>query len=400
MKGGPAVHDHISGSISDLDRQIVAAVPPGGNWRSLPEDFPSKRVQQIRDGASKGGGSRSTYYGRLQWERPAYTINTYITRPGNGCFIHPKADRLITVREAARLQTFPDSVHFEGTIRSRCVQVGNAVPPLLAYHLGLAIPPGTAVDLFAGAGGLGFGLALAGHRLAMSTDINADACKTLSTWAEPGHEIVQADISDERDFADLVDRTRLMTKDLDLVVGGAPCQGFSTAGACRIADPRNRLVLAFLRFVEQTRPARVLFENVPALRWRGHQFLDELCDRLVEMGYETETAILHAEAYGVPQLRRRLLVQASLAGAPRWPDRTHVMIEPAFPRDQPGAPGHAPVRTVRDAIGDLPVATVDRPGGVCGYDSQPCGPLQRWLRGEMTIDEMVFNDVPIERTQL
>ena len=87
------VDSHTSGTLSDLDRAVVAAVPPGGDWRNLPVDFPSQRVQQIRAGAANGGGSRSTYYGRLREDRPAYTINTFITRPGNGCFIHPIANR-------------------------------------------------------------------------------------------------------------------------------------------------------------------------------------------------------------------------------------------------------------------------------------------------------------------
>src|SRR5688500_4174595 len=99
------IRDHIAGRLSDLDRAVVAHVPPGGNWRDLPPDFPSKRVEQIRRSAAAGEGSRSTYYGRLRPDRPSYTISTYFNRPGNGCFIHPEADRLITVREAARLQS-------------------------------------------------------------------------------------------------------------------------------------------------------------------------------------------------------------------------------------------------------------------------------------------------------
>lgn len=108
------IYDHAAGALSDLDREIVAAVPAGGNWRDLPETFASKRVEQIRRSAARGEGSRSTYYGRLRWDRPAYTISTYFNRPGNGCFIHPDAPRLLTVREAARLQSFPDAYRFFG----------------------------------------------------------------------------------------------------------------------------------------------------------------------------------------------------------------------------------------------------------------------------------------------
>lgn len=383
------VYDHVSGRLSDLDKQVVAAVPPGGNWRDLPEDFPSKRVEQIRFGAKNGGGSRSTYYGRLQWQRPSYTISTYITRPGNGCFIHPEADRLITIREAARLQTFPDAIRFAGTARRRCTQVGNAVPPLLAYHLGGAIPQGTVIDLFAGAGGLGIGLGLAGHKVALSVDIDPDACKTVASYVGDGHTVVRADLTHESELEDLVNQAVDLSPDIDLVVGGPPCQGFSTAGPCRVDDPRNRLLLAFLVFVERTRPRRVLMENVPALRWRGAAFLDEVCERLSAMGYVTDTVILHAEAYGVPQLRRRLIVQGTLEGPTRWPAPTHPIVDPAFPSDQPGPPGTGATTTVRDAIGDLSATALGDVDALARYVTPATSALQRWVRGEATLKELV-----------
>jgi DNA (cytosine-5)-methyltransferase 1 len=190
------IFDHVSGRLSDLDADVVRYVPPGGNWRDLPEDFPSARVRQIRASAARGEGSRSTYYGRLAWSKPSYTISTYLTRPGNGCFIHPEQARLLTIREAARLQSFPDFVRFHGTLRQRAMQVGNAVPPLLAYHLCSTGEAGTAVDLFSGAGGFGLGLTWAGHELVTSVDIDEQACRTLER-ALPGHAVLRGDLSDD-----------------------------------------------------------------------------------------------------------------------------------------------------------------------------------------------------------
>ena len=146
------VTDHVAGTLSLLDKEVLRYVPAGGNWRDLPDDFPSARVKQIRESAARGEGSRSTYYGRLGWDKPSYTISTYLTRPGNGAFMHPELPRLLTVREAARLQGFPDSIRFHGTLRQRCIQVGNAVPPLLAYRLGSTVAAGSVVDLFGGGG--------------------------------------------------------------------------------------------------------------------------------------------------------------------------------------------------------------------------------------------------------
>jgi DNA (cytosine-5)-methyltransferase 1 len=255
------VFDHVSGTLSALDQEVVRHVPSGGNWRDLPNDFPSARVRQIRNSAARGEGSRSTYYGRLDWARPSYTISTYITRPGNGAFIHPELPRLITVREAARLQSFPDHVRFHGTLRQRCMQVGNAVPPLVAYRLGTTMPVSTVVDLFAGAGGVGLGLGWAGHRVIASVDNNPDACRTVASLHGPSHLTLQRDLSEDADVADVVTsvRARLSGEQLGLLTGGPPCQGFSTAGPCRVDDPRNGLVLSFLKIVEQLRPAEVLF---------------------------------------------------------------------------------------------------------------------------------------------
>jgi DNA (cytosine-5)-methyltransferase 1 len=296
------------------------------------------------------------------------------------------------VREAARLQSFPDNVELHGTIRQRCMQIGNAVPPLLAYQLGTAMQAGTVVDLFAGAGGVGLGLGWAGHEIVASVDNNSDACRTLRGHGEAGHQVLERDLALDTHIEDVIDRVRhsLRGRPLGLLAGGPPCQGFSTAGPCRVDDPRNRLVLSFLRLAEALRPQEVLFENVVALRWRGKPFLDELVERLGSLGYAVSVAVLHAEAYGVPQLRRRLVLRASASGRdPHWPLPSHAMSKPNFPSDQPGPHREAPgARTVRDAIADLAVA-----GGGLDEDIQalpPTSDFARWARGEVQVEDL-FN---------
>ncbi|WP_282943927.1 DNA cytosine methyltransferase [Cellulomonas endometrii] len=392
------VHDHVSGKLSDLDRVVVQSVPAGGNWRDLPEDFPSARVRQIRESAARGEGSRSTYYGRLSWDRPSYTISTYLTRPGNGTFIHPELDRLITVREAARLQGFPDRVRFQGSMRQRCMQVGNAVPPPLAYQLGSTISATTVVDLFAGAGGVGLGLEMAGHTVLVSADNNPDAVRTIASAAGPDHDVQLRDLSREDELEALVASTveRLEGKSLGLLAGGPPCQGFSTAGPCRVDDPRNELVLRYLRAVELLRPREVLFENVVALKWRGRPFLDELIERLAVLGYHVEARILHTEAYGVPQLRRRLVLRASrVSSRIAWPAPTRAVLTPSFLGEQPGPlldePGPF---TVRDAIADL---AVDESSGLdVPVEARPAtSRYARWAQG-LIPPEHVFGKVTAE----
>ncbi len=384
------VDSHSSGTLSDLDMLVVKAVPPGGNWRDLPDDFPSQRVKQIRHGAKNGGGSRSTYYGRLRPDRPAYTINTFITRPGNGCFIHPFADRLITAREAARLQSFPDSTKFLGPLRSRATQIGNAVPPMLAYQVARTISPGAVVDLFCGAGGMSLGFEWAGHELIAAADSDKYAAEAAAANSAEGGVVERLDLSDEEALKGLASRALKRTGGrVGTVVGGPPCQGFSTAGPCRIADSRNRLVRTFLDAVKLIEPATVVMENVPALMWRGSEFLDELTKSLADLGYRSSVVLLHAEGYGVPQLRRRLFIKAVADGEPTWPEPTHIVSDPCYPSHQPGArAGTLPLATVSDAIADLPTDAEADVNALVGL-ADPTSPFQEWSRGIRRIDDLI-----------
>ena len=88
--------NHYINKVSELDMRMIVSISEGGNWKDIPHDIPSKRL----DGIRRTGG-RTTLYGRLKRDKPAYTVNTYFTRPGNGTFIHPIHHRLITPREAA-----------------------------------------------------------------------------------------------------------------------------------------------------------------------------------------------------------------------------------------------------------------------------------------------------------
>ena len=78
-------------------------------------------------------------FGRLEWDKPALTIRTEFFKPEKGCYLHPEAHRPITHREAARLQTFPDSFVFSGSKIEVAKQIGNAVPPRLAKAIAQAV---------------------------------------------------------------------------------------------------------------------------------------------------------------------------------------------------------------------------------------------------------------------
>lgn len=119
---------HNMPTMSLLDQEFVRHIPPGGNYTSIPDHLSTRRIKSF-----KATGGRTTTYGRLHSLKPAYTINTYFNRPNVGANYHHKEERLITVREALRLQSFTDDfTPFFTSQRSLHMQIGNAVPPLLS----------------------------------------------------------------------------------------------------------------------------------------------------------------------------------------------------------------------------------------------------------------------------
>jgi DNA (cytosine-5)-methyltransferase 1 len=118
---------------SSLER--YRAIPPGGNRFDLARNRPDLTP---RCWADKPTGTTDVM-GRLWWDRPSVTIRTEFFKPEKGRYLHPEADRPITHREAARLQSFPDGFEFEGSKTEVARQIGNAVPPglgeAIARHL-------------------------------------------------------------------------------------------------------------------------------------------------------------------------------------------------------------------------------------------------------------------------
>ena len=122
------VTQHFTPYASEKDKELMQYIPPGGNYTSVPDHVATTRILNF-----KKTGGRTTTYGRLDPKMPSYTINTHFNRLNVGCNIHYRDRRIISIREGLRLQSFPDSFFLTSkTKRNFYVQVGNAVPPLLA----------------------------------------------------------------------------------------------------------------------------------------------------------------------------------------------------------------------------------------------------------------------------
>lgn len=315
------IPQHEIPSLSALDKLMIGYVEPGGNWTSIPESVPSKRLDQIREMAKTRGMVRTTYYSRLKYNQPAYTISTYFNRPGNGANIHPWENRTLSSREAARLQSFPDSFVFKGTDAAIRTQIGNAVPPLLGYAIGKAITKklGRNVsfcDLFAGAGGLSYGLELAGFKGIAALELDKFAAETFAINHNKNMHTIVGDINSEEIQNELIKTIQDDIKENEpwVLVGGPPCQGFSTAGYRDENDIRNKLVDTYLKIIEKVKPTVVVMENVQGiLSMSKGQVIKGIYEALGKLGYHCTPNpwVVDAERYGVPQMRKRVIIVAA-----------------------------------------------------------------------------------------
>ncbi|WP_175890336.1 DNA cytosine methyltransferase [Burkholderia cepacia] len=199
----------------------------------------------------------------------------------------------------------------------------------------------TAIDLFSGAGGLALGLKKSGFDLRAAVEADKWAARTYRK--NLGSHLLEVDIH-KLAVADLLEFAQLAPGECDLLAGGPPCQGFSVQRRGADEDPRNDLVLEFLRCVEGVKPRIFLMENVSGLMSkRGRPFLEAVVSKARELGYVVHQAKLEAADYGVPQLRKRVILVGEM---PRDGESYF-----QFPDPNVSEEGY---KTVREAIADLP----------------------------------------------
>lgn len=195
----------------------------------------------------------------------------------------------------------------------------------------------TAIDLFSGAGGLTQGLKQAGFSV-------VGAVESHKTYAEsfrlnhPKTLLEENDIS-KVDPIEYMKKLGLKKGDLDLLAGCPPCQGYSTIGTRNRGqknDPRNELVYEVLRFALAFKPKTIMMENVPALA--SDERLNSLKEQLEAAGYKIDVKVLNMTHFGVPQMRRRMIMLGSRLGDIE-------VLSKELDKDK--------MKTVRDAIGSV-----------------------------------------------
>ncbi|ENH5664637.1 DNA cytosine methyltransferase [Pseudomonas aeruginosa] len=167
------------------------------------------------------------------------------------------------------------------------------------------------LTLFSGAGGFSYGFASAGLKPLCGAELDKSACQSYE--ANVGSTCHNVDLSQTPPsfFKDL-----LGGKEPFAIIGGPPCQGFSTAGSRNATDPRNRLIFNYLHIVEEVKPRWFIFENVEGLLTSGHgEAVSSLVREFLKIGYSVRVEKVNLAGYGVPQTRKRVLIIGNRIGS-------------------------------------------------------------------------------------
>lgn len=228
---------------------------------------------------------------------------------------------------------------------------------------------GTVIDLFCGAGGLSEGFRQAGYQVLAGNDFFEAAGETFATTHREAKFLPGA--IQQYSPQDFLDAAHLKSGELDVLVGGPPCQGFSVYNHQRgLHDERSSLYLEYLRIVAGLMPNWVVLENVTGITSAGGgAAVSAIITGLGDLGYKVEARVLRAEEYGVPQERRRLVFIGNRVALPiEFPEPTH-------------GPGLLPFVTIQDAIRDLPRLKNGEDLGIVSYEAEAQSQYQAELRG-------------------
>lgn len=231
------------------------------------------------------------------------------------------------------------------------------------------------IDLFAGAGGLSLGFKLAGFNVAAHIEIDRWACETLKKNFR--HALIVQENIEKLDPFEIRERVG----EVDVIIGGPPCQGFSLVGKGKLRslgiahDRRNSLYKHFIRFVHALNPKAVVMENVPAIMKHNHGITANRIQQHFEaLGYRVWRLLLNAADYGVPQKRKRaFFIGIRDDGEFSLPRKTHC--DPLENNNR-----LLTWRTAGEALSDLPALKAGENLEIGKYVLEPRTPYQHIMR--------------------
>lgn len=245
----------------------------------------------------------------------------------------------------------------------------------------------TAVDLFCGAGGLSEGFVEAGFDVLAANDFDSCAAETFKL-NHAGTRFYDGPIQNIS-INDMLNAAGIESGELDVLIGGPPCQAFSVYNHQRgMHDERSGLFREYLRMVEGLMPRFVVMENVTGITSvAGGRAVDEIYHSLESLGFHVDHQVLRAENFGVPQERRRIFfIGVRDSDSFRWPEPTHCRLDNVLLK----VPGQKPLVTVWDAISDLPELSICEGEDESDYNCEPESEFQHTIRRR---SKRLFNHV-------
>lgn len=232
------------------------------------------------------------------------------------------------------------------------------------------------VDLFSGVGGLSFGFARDNNfQIIAANEILPNMAKAY----ELNHPTVKMYCKDIKDFGikDLQNDFNIQKRKIDLVVGGPPCQAYSTVGKRLIDDPRGKLFQEYYRVLKEIQPKAFLFENVKGLlSMQKGELLKTILDLFKSLNYKVEYKVLNSADFGVPQVRERVvIIGTKLEQKFNYPEPTHYNLDDGNNLFNQNL---KPYLTLAEAVSDLPFIKSNEEQ--FEYSSLPKNEFQKLMR--------------------
>jgi DNA (cytosine-5)-methyltransferase 1 len=249
----------------------------------------------------------------------------------------------------------------------------------------------TVLDLFSGAGGLSRGFFDAGYDVVLGVDFDEAALKTFKENHGKA-EAMKLDLFNHENINVIIDFLRDRKINLDVLVGGPPCQGFSVAGPRDMNDKRNTLYTAMVKLAERVKPQVVVLENVPGMvQTNGGIGAKRVVEDFAKIGYKMVPKLLYAPDYGLPQIRKRVFFVGL-----RDSKEDFIFPAPVVNKDH--------YITCEEAIGDLPSLQTKDGEIIYGEDIQdyvmpPQNAFQEKMRARSEKVQNHIGSIPIEKTR-
>lgn len=354
--------------VSNAERLVGPyATPPGDLSLDFLREYSDGDAERFLKGLPGIGPKSARCILAYSLERPAFPVDTHVHRiierlrlaPSQGRKLdHDPFQEIVPRRVRKRLHV--NLVHHGRAIcRSTKEKCGECI--LISFceqgraRVGKDNSASVAVDLFAGAGGLGRGFHEAGFTIGLAVEPEPTAAQTYR-FNHPGVPVVEARIT-ARTRAAHIRRYLPAGTTVHALLAGTPCQGYSAAGARRPEHPKNLLYVHVARLARQLKVEYVVLENVPGVRSvMGHRFLEPIVSTLEAAGFSVGGHLLRASDYGVPQRRLRYFFigrRDRRRKAPTMPPPTHRRLGTLDYEDHdlPETP------TVTEALSQIPALT-------------------------------------------